>query len=166
MELPKNFEFFERLIPNEIENMIRSEDHEVCQNIYGADYIKNCLKQYDFGFVKISRQARPSRLQPQQNIPHVHGFILCKLIPNPLFRNIDITLVCSLTNPKDGKQLLELAEQRAKLIGYQCLSLILIGNLRQLSLYKSRGYVVESEKTIINSENSAYYLRKFIVEAP
>lgn len=156
------FEYFERATPNIIEKIIREQGDDVCHNVIGSDYIKNSLKQYDFGFIRVSIKANVGRMRTRQNTQHIYSFVLCKLLPNPLYKNIDITLVCSRPNAKDGKQLLELVEKKAGEMGYQCLSLIAIGNTRLLNWYRTQGFLLETEKPIMDSESTAYSLRKYI----
>uniref|UniRef100_A0A6C0ID83 N-acetyltransferase domain-containing protein n=1 Tax=viral metagenome TaxID=1070528 RepID=A0A6C0ID83_9ZZZZ len=208
MELPKHFEYFgkgavslcttnsegdrrspeefERKTSNIIEKLIREQGDEICQEKIGIDYIKDRLKDYDFGFIRSSVKAQmgqrktrqtstvaepPSKLvvkrlhvpcAPCQTEQHAYSFVLCKLLPNPLFTNIDITLVCSRTNSKDGKLLLELVEKHANNLKYDCLSLIAVGDTRLLNWYKSQGFVLETDKPIINSNCKAYYMRKIM----
>lgn len=162
MDLPKNFDFFERNTPNIMEKIIIEQGDDVCQNQIGTDYIKNVLKQYEFGFIRISPRASIGKRQTRQTPQHMYGFVLCKSIANPFLKTIDVTLVCSRKNSKDGKQLLELVEKRAKENGYQCLSLIAVGNTRLMKWYVSQGYFVETEKPIMDSEFTAYSMKKYI----
>jgi hypothetical protein len=162
MELPKNFEYFERQTPNIMEKLIREQGDEICQEKIGIDYIKDRLKDYDFGFIRSSVKAQMGKRKTRQTEHHAYSFVLCKLLPNPLFTNIDITLVCSRANSKDGKLLLELVEKHAHKIKYDCLSLIAVGDTRLLNWYKSQGFVLETDKPIINSNCKAYYMRKIM----
>lgn len=162
-EIPKNFEYFERMETNPIEKLIREQGDDVCQAKIGTDYIKNSLKHYDFGFARTSNKASIGQMRTRQNKKQVNSFVLCRLLPSPLFKNIDVVLVCSRTNSKDGKQLLELVESHAKKISYQSLSLIAIGNKSLLNWYTSQGYILETEKPILNSDSNAYSMRKYIL---
>jgi N-acetylglutamate synthase-like GNAT family acetyltransferase len=161
MELPKNFEYFERKTPNIVEKFIRKQGDEICQEKIGTDYIKARLQDYDFGFVRSSVKAQIGRVRTRQTEHHTYSFILCKLIP--AFHVISITLVCSRTNSKDGKQLMELVEQKAKQLNYKQLSLIAIGNSRLLHWYESQGYVTIDDKPIMDSKSKAYSMMKNII---
>ena len=161
MELPKNFEYFERKTPNIVEKFIRKQGDEICQEKIGTDYIKARLQDYDFGFVRSSVKAQIGRVRTRQTEHHAYSFILCKLIP--AFHVISITLVCSRTNSKDGKQLMELVEQKAKQLNYKQLSLIAIGNSRLLHWYESQGYVTIDDKPILDSKSKAYSMMKNII---
>jgi hypothetical protein len=161
--IPKNFEYFERATPNEMEKLIKQQGDDVCHNIIGSDYIKNNLKTYDYGFIRISPKATIGRMRTRQNTHQLNSFILCRLIPDPLIKIIDIILVCSRPNSKDGKQLLELAEIKAKELGYQRLSLIAVGNKQLMTWYVSQGYVVESDKHILETNTYVYSMKKNIV---
>jgi hypothetical protein len=145
-EIPYNFEYFERQDASPIENLIREYRHDICQAKVGPEYIEKTLNQYDFGFAR-------------HNKKQVTSFVLCRLLPSPLFKNVDVVLVCSRT---DGKHLLELVESHAKILNYQSLSLIAIGNRRLLNWYTSQGYIWETEKPILNSDSNAYYVKKYI----
>jgi hypothetical protein len=162
LELPKNFEFFDKTNIKAIENLIREQGDEVCNNKIGRDYIKNKLKNCDFGFIRKSIKAKIGQIQTRKNKQHLHSFVLCKLLPNPYLNKIDITLVCSRINSKDGKQLLELVEKYAQTINYNCLSLIAIGNTRLVNWYKSQGYLLETDKDIMDSNLKSYYMAKYI----
>jgi hypothetical protein len=61
MELPKNFEYFERKTPNIVEKFIRKQGDEICQEKIGTDYIKARLQDYDFGFVRSSVKSQIGR---------------------------------------------------------------------------------------------------------
>jgi hypothetical protein len=108
LELPKNFEFFDKSNIMKIENLIREQGDDVCQHKIGTDYMKNKLKNSDFGFIRKSIKAKIGQIQTRKNKYHVYSFVLCKLLPNKHLNKIYITLVCSRPNSKDGKQLLEL----------------------------------------------------------
>lgn len=162
LELPKNFEFFEKSNINAIENLIREQGDDVCQNKITSNYMKKKLKDCDFGFIRKSIKAQIGKMKTRKNEQYVYSFVLCKLLPNSHLNKIDITLVCSRTNSKDGKQLLELVEKYALSINYTCLSLIAIGNTRLLNWYISQGYVIEGDKDIIDSNSKAYSMSKYI----
>jgi len=162
MELPKNFEFFEKSNIKNIEKIIREQGDDVCQQKIGVDYIKNKVKNCDFGFIRTTIKAKIGQMQTRQNNKHLYSFVLCNLIPNSRLNKVDITLVCSRTNSKDGKQLLELVEKYAKTINYDCLSLIAVGNTRLLNWYKSQGYVLETDKDVVDSSLKIYYMVKYI----
>jgi hypothetical protein len=164
MELsPKNFEFFEKKTPNIFEKLIREQGDDTCQQKIGVDYITSKLKEYDFGFIRASAKAQMGQRKTRKTTHQMYSFVLCKLLPNALFKNVDIVLVCSRPTSKDGKQLLELVETKAKDMRYQCLTLIAVGNTRLLHWYESQGFVMETSKPIIDSDSYAYYMRKIIV---
>lgn len=162
LELPKNFEFFQKTNIKPIENLIREQGDDVCQNKIGTDYMKNKVKHCDFGFIRKSIKANVGQMQTRKNKQHVYSFVLCKLLPNQHLNKIDITLVCSRTNSKDGKQLLELVEKYAISINYNCLSLIAIGDKRLLNWYTSQGYLLETDKDIMDTNLKAYSMVKYI----
>ena len=115
MEINKNFEYFDQT-SNEIKKIIKKK--------IGTDYIKDRLKDFDFGFVRKSKQVQIGKIKLKKKNEILNSFVIRKLLPNPLFKNIDVMLVCSRINSKDDKQLLELVEKKASEINFQCLSLI------------------------------------------
>ena len=106
-------------------------------------------KEYDFGF-KINE-----------------SMVLCKLLPNSLFKNIGIRLVIPATSHIGTyeEQLLELVASKAKDMQYQCLTLFVVGNTRLLRWYESQGFVMEMSKPInaLRGCDYAYYMRKILV---
>jgi hypothetical protein len=163
MELPKNFEFFEKKAPNKtIENLIKEQGDNVCQRKIGVDYIKNQLSDYNFGFIRYTTKAQVGRRRTRQTENHLHSFVLCKHVSDPLVKEYNIILVCSRANSKDGKLLMQLVEQKALELHYQRLSLIAVGDQRLLHWYESLGYVSIDHKPILESNHNAYYMRKYL----
>ena len=162
MELTKNFIFFDQT-NNEIKKLIKDQGDVVCQEKIGIDYINDRLKDFDFGFIRKLTQAQIGKIQEKKINEIIHSFVICKQLVNPLFKKIDIRLVCSRINSKNGKQLLELVENKAKEMKYQCLSLIAVGDKKLLNWYLSQGFTVETDKPIIDSKFKAYYMIKFLL---
>jgi hypothetical protein len=162
VELPKNFEFFERTTPNTIEKLIREQGDDVCHNVIGKDYIKSTLQQYDFGFCRTTTKARIGQMQTRRQEKHLHSYVLCRKVPGSYVNKITVVLVCSRPTSKDGKLLLELVEKHAKEIAFPCLSLIAVGNARLVNWYKSEGYSVEDDKPIQDSSSRAYLMVKYV----
>lgn len=103
--LPKHFEYFERSVPNTVEKFIKDQGDSVCREMIGSDYIKAKIKEYDFGFVRMSPRANiGQKRRTRQTEQYVYSFVLCKLIP--AFKEIDVTLVCARPLRVDGKELL------------------------------------------------------------
>ncbi len=161
MEISKNFEYFDQT-SNEIKKLIKEQGDTVCQEKIGTDYIKDRLKDFDFGFICKSKQAQIGKIKFKKKNEILNSFVICKLLPNPLFKNIDVMLVCSRINSKYGKQLLELVEKKASEINFQCLSLNAIGTTKLVNWYISQGYVLETYKPIIDTNLKSYSLRKIL----
>lgn len=162
MESLKNYEYFERSTPNILEKLIKEQGDQVCQEKIGIDYIKDRIKDYDFGFARTLTKASIGQRRTRQNEKHLYSFVLCKKIDDDLIKELDITLVCSRKNAKDGKELMELVEKRAKELHVDRLSLIAIGDTRLLRWYESIGYICVTEKPYPNSRAKAYSMRKRI----
>ena len=139
VELPKHFEYFERNTPNTIEKLIKNQ---------GDDYIKDRLKDYTFGFAKIGQ--------------HSISFVLCRFVDDPYIKEIDIRLVCSRPTSKDGIQLMELVESKAREMQFQKLSLIAVGNARLLHWYQALGFEAIDYKPIPDSSFKGYSMRKYL----
>lgn len=146
---------------NPVEKLIKQQGDIVCQERIGTDYIKERLKDYTFGFARSSQRAmiglRQTRQTPERNL---NGFVLCKKIENDFFTEVDVTLVCSRKNAKDGKELIHLVEEKAKEMGCHRLILFAIGNARLLRWYESLGFVVQSYKTDPDNGNKSYMMIK------
>jgi hypothetical protein len=163
MELPKNFEYFEKTSLNKtIENLIKEQGDNVCQQKIGVDYIKNQLTDYSFGFIRYTTKAQVGQRRTRLTEHHLYSFVLCKHVPDPLVKEYNIILVCSRANSKDGKLLMQLVEQKARELHYQRLSLIAVGDQRLLHWYESLGYISIDHKPIQDSNNNAYYMRKYL----
>ena len=163
LQLPKSFEFyFEKNNLKDMEKIISEQGDDLCQNKIGTDYMKDKIKNSDFGFIRKSIKAKIGQMQTRNNKQRIYSFVLCKLLPNPYLNKIDITLVSSEENSKDLKKLLELVEEYAVSINYNCLSLIAIGNIQLLDWYKSQGYLLETDKDIMDSNLKCYYMAKYI----
>ena len=163
LELPKHFEYFERNTPNTIEKHIRKQGDDICQNKIGTDFIKYRLKDYTFGFARISNKAKiGQQMRTRQTDQHTHSFVLCRIVDDPYVKEIDISLVCSRPTSKDGIQLMELVELKAKEMRFQRLSLIAVGNTRLLHWYQAQGFRKISDKPIPDSIYKMYSMRKEI----
>jgi hypothetical protein len=161
--VPKQFEYFERSVPNTVEKFIKDQGDTVCREMIGSDYIKAKIKEYDFGFVRMSPRANiGQKRRTRQTEQYVYSFVLCKLIP--AFKEIDVTLVCARPLTVDGKELLDNVTQRAREMGYEWLSLIALGNARLVRWYQSQGFITVGDKPILDDEKKVtsytYSMRK------
>ena len=153
VELPQNFEFFERNIPNRIiEEIIYQQ---------GNNCIKRKLTDYDFGFIYKPIKTKTHQMQTRQD-KNFYSFVLCKLFSHPHLKNVFISLVYSRTNTKYGEKLLELVEKYALSMNYNCLSILDIGDARLLNWYLSQGYLLRSYKPYMYSNLNAYLMEKYI----
>jgi hypothetical protein len=158
MSLPTNFEFFERKTPNTIEKSIKEHGDDVCRQVIGIDYIRDQLKIYDFGFIHRTPKTTYGRATRKTEYT-IYSFVLCKL--NMDFSDVDISLVCSRPNSKEGAKMLELVHNHARQLGLSSMSLLAIGNTRLLRWYTSHGFVVQSYKQDRDDPQiKMYYMRK------
>ena len=165
IELPKHFEYFERNTPNTIEKHIRKQGDDIWQNKIGTDFIKYRLKDYTFGFARISNKAKiGQQMKTRQTEQHTFSFILCRIVNDPYVREINISLVCSRPTSKDGILLMTLVENKAREMQFQKLSLIAVGNARLLHWYEALGFDCTDNKPILDCSSKAYSysMRKYI----
>lgn len=141
MNLPTNFEYFERKTPNTIEKLLKEQGDDVCRNMIGIDYLRDQLKLYDFGFIHRTRKANVGRATRKTEYT-IYSFVLCKL--NTGFSDVGILLVCSRPQSKEGAQMLGLVHEKARQIGIASMSLIAVGNTRILNWYKNHGFIMQS----------------------
>ena len=155
-----NFEYFEKTSTNIEEKLIKEQGHDVCRQIISKHYINLQTKDYDFGFLHTTNVAQigQTRSRKTSSTTRLTSFILCKM--HPEFEEIDISLICSRPNSKDGKKLIELVSQKAKEMKVKYLSLLSIGDAKLVAWYKSQGFEVISEKTYPNGELKAYSMKK------
>ena len=112
--------------------------------VYGDDLFRQiCFNDYDFGFMSTEREP---------------SFMLCKLHPN--FEEMNICLVCSRSNSKDGEELIGMASQKAMEMKVKYLSLLFLGDAKFVDWYTALGFVVISEKPCPNGELKAYSMMK------
>ena len=160
MEFPKNYEYFEKETTNISEKLIKEQGPDICRKMIDSHYINIQVKDYTFGFlhkVPIAQIGQKSHRSPTYNIS---SFVLCKL--HPEIEHVDISLICSRPNAKDGKKLIELATQKSIELDYKYLSLLSIGEPKLVNWYKSQGFIVVSEKMYPNGELKAYSMIKQI----
>jgi hypothetical protein len=153
IELPQNFDFFERTLPNTtIEQIIYQQ---------GSNCIKRKLTEYDFGFIYKPIKTKTHQMQTRQD-KNFYSFVLCKLFSSPYLNNVVISLVYSRTNTKYGEKLLELVEKYSLSKNYNCLSILDIGDARLSNWYLSQGYLLRSDKPYRYSNLNAYLMEKYI----
>ena len=109
MDLPQNCEYFDKREPNNFEKLIKEQGNDVCQNMLHENYIKNQVIDYNFGFAYtlpiayIGQKTRTKKIEKR-----LSSFVLCKIERE--LNYIDITLICSRKNTKQGKILMGIVE--------------------------------------------------------
>jgi hypothetical protein len=156
----EKFEYFEKSLGNNIDKLIKEYGDDVCRNIIDKNYINIQTKSYDFGFIHKSVIANIGQRKMNKPKEFVYSFILCKLYPQ--LDEIDITLVCSRPNSKDGKKLIELVCEKGRELKYKHLSLLSIGEKKLVNWYKSQDFILVSEKHFPNGDLKAYSIRKIL----
>jgi hypothetical protein len=86
MEINKNFVYFNK--DNEIViKLIKKQGDTVCQQKIGVDYIKEKLKDFDFGFIRKLPEAQIGKIKKSKSSEIINSFALCKLLPHPLLKS-------------------------------------------------------------------------------
>jgi ribosomal protein S18 acetylase RimI-like enzyme len=81
----------------------------------------------------------------------------------PKLGQVEISLVCSNTNVKHGKILMDLVYQKAKELNYKYLFLLSLSELKLINWYKRLGFYILSEKVHSRGEIKAYAMIKDII---
>ena len=139
MDLSYNYQYFEH-------NNDRYKD--IIDNYYN----KSISIKYDFGFIH----------NPIADNIDNPTFILCKL--NPKFEDIEISLVCSKPNTKQGKMLIDLVIMKALEMKYKYISLLIKRDIIFVNWYKKQGFQVITPKILPSGAVPIhYYMRKNIL---
>ena len=139
MDLSYNYEYFE-------------DNDDTYKDIIDNYYNKTIPITYDFGFIH----------KPITNNIETTSFILCKLKPE--FEDIEISLVCSKPNKKQGKILINLVILKALEMKYKYISLLSIREMKLVNWYKKQGFQNITPKYLSNGNvPTHYYMRKNIL---
>ena len=129
MELPKNFEYFERKDMSIAEKLIQEQGEDICRHIISKHYISLHSRDYDFGIMHKTPMAQTGRMtRKRTSQQYVYSFILCKV--HEELGDVDITLICSRPNSRDGKVLMGLVEDISRSKQYKTMSLLSIGDAK------------------------------------
>ena len=139
MDLSYNYQYFE---PND----------NTYKDIIDNYYNKSISITYDFGFIH----------KPIADNIDNPTFILCK--SNPEFEDIEISLVCSKSNKKQGKILIDLVITKALEMKYKYISLLTNRDIIFVNWYKKQGFQNITPKCLPNGNKPTYYfMRKNIL---
>lgn len=153
MELPENFEYFERKDAAIAEKLIQEPGEDICRHIISKHYISLHSREYDFGIMHKMTRKRTSQ-------QYVYSFVLCKVHAD--LGDVDITLICSRPNSRDGKILMRLVEDISRLKECKTMSLLSIGDTKVLNWYRHQGFILKSEKHYPDGNLKAYSMYKVI----
>lgn len=153
MELPENFEYFERKDAGIAEKLIQEPGEDICRHIISKHYISLHSREYDFGIMHKMTRKRTSQ-------QYVYSFVLCKVHAD--LGDVDITLICSRPNSRDGKILMRLVEDISRLKECKTMSLLSIGDTKVLNWYRHQGFILKSEKHYPDGNLKAYSMYKVI----
>jgi hypothetical protein len=153
MELPENFEYFERKDAAIAEKLIQEQGEDICRHIISKHYISLHSREYDFGIMHKMTRKRTSQ-------QYAYSFVLCKVHAD--LGDVDITLICSRPNSRDGKILMRLVEDISRLKECKTMSLLSIGDTKVLNWYRHQGFILKSEKHYPDGNLKAYSMYKVI----
>jgi N-acetylglutamate synthase-like GNAT family acetyltransferase len=160
-ELSNEYEYFEKSSFSTInEKLIKEQGVDICRSVISANYILTQNATYDFGFIRKTPIAQIGQSKKRKKTQYVASVVLCKVFPE--FKQVDITLLCSRPNVRDGKRLMKMVEQKASSTGYEYLSVLSIGDERVMNFYKTIGFKLISEHLFPTGEIKAYSMRKTI----
>ena len=139
MDLSYNYQYIE---PND----------DTYKDIIDNYYNKSISIQYDFGFIHM----------PIAGNIETTSFIICNL--NPEFEDIEISLVCSKSNKKQGKILIDLVITKALEMKYKYISLLIKRDIVFVNWYKKQGFQVITPNCLPSGAvPTHYYMRKNIL---
>jgi hypothetical protein len=161
MELPANFEYFERKDATIAEKLIQEQGEDVCRHIISKHYISLHSREYDFGIMRKTPIAQTGRMTHKRTSQkYVYSCVLCKVHADLV--DVDITLICSRPNSRDGKVLMRLVEEISRLKECKTMSLLSIGDTKILNWYRHQGFILKSEKHYPDGNLKAYSMYKVI----
>jgi hypothetical protein len=164
MELPANFEYFERKDAAIAEKLIQDQGEDICRHIISKHYISIHSRDYDFGIIHKTPMAQIGRMtRKRTSQQYAYSFVLCKV--HAELRDVDITLICSRPNSRDGKVLMRLVEDISRLKECKTMSLLSIGDTKVLNWYRQQGFILKSEKHYTDGNLKAYSMYK-VMDAP
>lgn len=161
MDLPDNFEYFDKKSNNIFDRLIKEQGIEVCQDMLHENYIRNQTTEYTFGFghtipvAYIGQKTRSKKIQKR-----LSSFVLCKIETE--LQYIDITLVCSRKNTKQGKILMGLVEEYARIHKIPYLHLDSLAEPKLLEWYKSQGFIIFKNKMHVSGDIKAHTMIKIL----
>ena len=139
MDLSYNYQYIE---PND----------DTYKDIIDNYYNKSISIQYDFGFIHM----------PIAGNIETTSFIICNL--NPEFEDIEFSLVCSKSNKKQGKILIDLVITKALEMKYKYISLLIKRDIVFVNWYKKQGFQVITPNCLPSGAvPTHYYMRKNIL---
>lgn len=139
---------------------LRKQGQDVCRQKISKKWIYASLDDFQFGFVHATRKSQVGRMKRGKSNLHIASFVLCKKMTN---NNLDLKLVCSRPNNREGVLLIHNVEQYAKEEGFKILSLFSLPDYKLVEWYKKQGFVIKSEsRDPKNYELKTYYMEKEI----
>ena len=161
MDLPDNCEYFDKTMPHIFDRLIKEQGNDVCQNMLHDNYIRDQVVDYTFGFaytIPVAYIGQKTRSKKKER--RLSSFVLCKIEKE--LQYIDITLICSRKNTKQGKILMGIVEQYARTLKIPYLHLDSLAEQKLLEWYKSQGFVIFKNKMHVSGDIKAHTMIKFL----
>lgn len=128
-----NIEYFDKLCNNfnDIKKFIIKQGKEVCNSKISKSHIKNSIDNVDFGYIHISNIANFCK--------NIYSFILCKKNND----GIKIDLICSRPNTKEGLELMNLVELKAKEYNIKYIYLYALNDKKLINWYIKQNFIIK-----------------------
>jgi hypothetical protein len=118
------------------------QSQEVCQHKISKKWVKASIDNFTFCYAFISQKAQIGRrsLKKIEDKYTLKAFVVCRVLQEEN-QILKIDLICSKSQLKLGKILLELVEEKAKQMNVKVISLSSLPSVSLRKWYKNLGYV-------------------------
>ncbi len=144
-----------------IRELLKKQGKTVCKNQINTNAISESASKFTFGWVQITPKGPSGKsVKSYSDKFLLKSFILC-MIDKDAPSVLKIECVCSST--KKGKELMQLAEEKAKELGLKRIILMSLLEDQLKGWYESLGYSYIMTMTFVGTNApKMYYMEKFI----
>lgn len=144
----------------EIIKHLRKQGQDICRQKISKKWLYASLDDFQFGFVHATPKAQVGRMKRGGSSLYIASFVLCKKMTD---QNVDIKLICSRPNAREGSTLIQNAEEYAREQGFKIMSLFSLPDYKLVEWYKKQGFQIKSEsRDPKNYELKTYYMEKIL----
>lgn len=142
----------------EMIKQLRKQGQDVCRQKISKKWLYASLDDFQFGFIHATPIAQIGRMRRGTPTLYISSFVLCKKMTN---ENIDMKLICSRPDNREGSLLMKNVEKYAKEQGFKILSLFSLPDYKLVEWYKKQGFCIKSEsRDPKNYDIKTYYMEK------